>query len=181
MRPIVLLMFCTLLGSCQTNVQCRADEDCADLEYCYKLALDLENAEGTEPGFPYEEFGTCTSDCTSDADCYGSARCTPKGICKDLSLDTQRQWVGSERGLDQLLRNRRFAPLLTCQGFLTCLMACETEPATCIDCELQVDAMSQELAEQLTECMAQNCVGESFATCLNGPCVSEKLLCREDI
>ena len=180
MRPMILILSTVLLSGCQTTVQCGADEDCADLEYCYKLPLDPENAEGTEPGFPYEEFGTCTSDCTSDADCHGSARCTPKGICKDLSLDNERQWLGYEPGMSQLLETRRFAPLLSCQGFLACLFECEPQPTTCTDCEQGVDASSRRLTDDLMLCMRSKCQGVSFSNCLNGPCVDEKLLCIED-
>jgi hypothetical protein len=180
MRPMILSLLFTVLSGCQTTVQCSADEDCANLEYCYKLALDLENAEGTEPGFPYEEFGTCTSDCTSDSDCHGSARCTPKGICKDLSADNDRQWTGYEPSLEQLLTARRFAPLLNCQGFMFCILECESEPATCSDCVQGVDSSSQALARNLTDCMRDNCQNTSYSNCLNGPCVNEKLLCRED-
>ncbi|MEE2836987.1 MAG: hypothetical protein VYB65_13295 [Myxococcota bacterium] len=180
MRHVILLAPLVLALSCAQTTQCRIDNDCQELEYCYKVALDPESADGTEPGFPYEEFGTCASDCTSDADCYGSARCTPKGICKDLSLSADRQWGGYEPGLEGVLAASAYAPMLTCSGFMDCMLACESDRATCNDCLQQVDPPSLQPANDLWNCLLTECDGASFAVCMNGPCENQKVMCRND-
>lgn len=170
-----------MLQGCTSTSVCRADEDCADLEYCYRAPLDLEQAEGTEPGYPYEETGLCTSDCTSDADCFGSSRCTPKGICKDLTSSNQRQWSGYEPNLPNFMAQTRFAPLFSCQDFVTCLLNCET-PETCSQCSHQVDGPSRELSGLLSACLQTNCPQtRTVSQCLNDECNNEFLLCVEDI
>ena len=180
MRELIMTLPLLALPSCAQTTQSRADTDCGDLEYCYKLQLDPENAEGTEPGFPYEEFGSCASDCTTDDDCYGSARCTPKGICKDLSLNSDRQWGGYEPGLSQLLVSGRYAPMLTCSGFLECMLNCESDPATCNDCLLQVDTPSLSTARPLWDCLLNDCGNTSFSVCMNQACENQKVMCVED-
>jgi hypothetical protein len=182
MQNRLILLSSILLAACPAATECRLDDDCADLEYCYRAPIaDLEAAEGTEPGYPYQEFGTCTSDCTTDADCHGSARCTPKGICKDLTLNSERQWTGYEPGLDQLQRVTRYAPLLSCQAFMTCVLNCESEPDNCNDCVLAIDPPSQSLAMELWICVnSEACNGQTWAVCLNNACLNEKLMCRDD-
>ena len=180
MRYLLFAVALSALAGCVQAAQCRNDTDCGDLEYCYKLALDPESAEGTEPGFPYEEFGTCTSDCTSDADCYGSARCTPQGICKDLSLNTDRQWGGYEPGLEQILSTSAFAPMMNCSSFIDCMLECESDRTTCNNCLMQVDPPSRNLAVSLWNCLLEDCDNTGFSICLNGPCENEKAMCRED-
>ena len=181
MRYLTIIIPLFALAGCAQATQCQSDNDCNDLEYCYKSQLeDLENAEGTEPGFPYEEFGTCRSDCTSDSDCYGSARCTPKGICKDLSLNTDRQWGGYEPGLNEVLAASAFAPMLNCSAFLDCMLECESDRSSCNNCLLQVDPPSLPLVQPLWNCLLEECGNTGFAICMNGPCENQKAMCRED-
>ena len=80
MRYLLTLVPVLALAGCVQAIQCRSDNDCNDLEYCYKTALDPESAEGTTL-FPYE-IGTCTSDCTSDGDCTEARAAPPKVSAK---------------------------------------------------------------------------------------------------
>ena len=181
MRYLLVVVPLFAVAGCIQAIQCRTDNDCNALEYCYKLALDPESAEGTEPGFPYEEFGTCTSDCTSDSDCYGSARCTPQGICKDLSLNADRQWGGYEPGLAEILATSAYAPMMNCSTFIECMLECESDRTTCNRCLLQVDPPSLPLAKPLWDCLlSNNGIAASFAIRMNNECENEKAMCQED-
>ena len=181
---ICFLITASLIGlGCDEAKVCRADTDCDALNYCYRAPLDLAEAEGTEPGFPYEETGLCTSDCTSDADCFTSSRCTPKGICRDLTNATERQWTGFEPSLPSLLDSRRFAPLLNCSGFITCLLNCNDDVATCQRCYLSVDPPSQSEVDAVSNCLITKCPdGQTLLSCLGDEaiCGNPYLNCRED-
>jgi hypothetical protein len=183
MRILFLLMTSLIGLGCDQPKVCRADTDCEELHYCYRAPLDLAEADGTEPGYPYEETGFCASDCISDADCFASARCTPKGICRDLTNATERQWTGYEPSLPALLDTRRFAPLLTCAGFIVCLLNCNDELEACQRCYLSVDPPSQDEVESVSNCLITKCPeGQTLLSCLGDAaiCQNAYLVCQED-
>ena len=182
MRTTQLSLMLLAIAGCETTVVCSLDDDCGELSYCYKALLENvdDEAAQSEPGYPYQAEGTCRSDCTSDADCFNGARCTPRGICRDPREGGGVQWRGRELGLSELLEAWEFSPVPDCKVFLDCaLIASNLDELD--DCALRVDPPAETAVLQVLQCFKEECPdANGWGDCagINGACYDEAQVCR---